>query len=344
VSAGTLSSVNRPLEATATATLEAAPPRTAIPIAPAPKPTAADPLGALVLTALTAQDGLAPLMANLIATLGGSAWPDELGEAMAEVLDQQQPLDALTTGDRVQTALVQSGLLLEARLAAGLQPAASGDLKSALLVLQERLRALAGERPEAPQTSPRKSGVAPPPPIAGARPVAQSAPPATLAAPLEPQRLAGQLLQQTTAALARQTLHQLASAMKTQAPGEAGGARWLFEVPVAADQGASTAQVEIRREPPRRGGDEDRPHWRVRFSIAPGELGRVDAELVIRGDHARISLWAEQADTAAALARHAAELAQAPALAAFSAEVTCRHGAPPADPPPAPGRLLDRAL
>jgi hypothetical protein len=90
--------------------------------------------------AATQQTSLAPLFANLEATVALGSLPAPVLQAVAQVLAQRPSLDQSLTGADVQRAFQGSGLFLEANLASGSAPtAATPDLKAALIVLREVL-------------------------------------------------------------------------------------------------------------------------------------------------------------------------------------------------------------
>ncbi len=316
--------------------------------APTPQPSApqtatpappANPLAVATATAAGAQGPLAPLLANLAAAVQTSTLPRAVQAAAARVLALQPPLaDHPTAGDLKQ-GLAQSGLMLEARIAAdGAPPAA--DAKAALLVLRQALEATTPATPSAPASTPN----APAPPYRGGPLAAQPpAPPSPGADPANTQKL----LQQTTAALSRQTLFQLASAPAAPQPaGSASGPLWQFELPFATPQGAAMVPFEISRDdeeagPGARGDGE--PAWRARFAVSLESSGPVHARISVRGGRARVTLWAEREATAGALAARQADLAQALLGDNLIAAVKVLPGAPDAAPAPA-GQFLDKAL
>ena len=188
----------------------------------------------------------------------------------------------------------------------------------------------------------------PPPPFRGALPSAQpvaspSIPPhATLAA------TAHHLLGDTEAAIARQTLLQVASlpdgadisttTIDTSAP------RWNFEIPFATPQGTAMAQFEISRDGGGREGEAVKRVWRARFSLDIEPAGPVHALVSLIGDKTAVRMWAERPATAAQLRAGAAQLGQALSRADLTpGDIVIRDGAP--QPPPAApaGHFLDRA-
>jgi hypothetical protein len=73
-------------------------------------------------------------------------------------------------------------------------------------------------------------------------------------------------------------------------------------------------------------------------------MGPVHAKIALSGGRARVTLWAENADTAERLRGGAGELTQALVADDLAAQVAVYPGAPPAPPPPAAGQFVDRDL
>ena len=145
----------------------------------------------------------------------------------------------------------------------------------------------------------------PPPPFRGALPAAQPIASPTIApdAPLE--ATAHHLLDDTDAAIARQTLLQVASLpdrIDTSAPKvDMTAPRWNFEIPFATPQGTAMAQFEISRD----GGSEEveaaKRVWRARFSLDVEPAGPVHALVSLTGEKTSVRMWAERPATAAQL-------------------------------------------
>ena len=188
----------------------------------------------------------------------------------------------------------------------------------------------------------------PPPPFRGAAPAAQpiaasSIPPnATLAAAVR------HLLSDTDAAIARQTLLQVASLPdRAEAPGsrvDPSTPRWHFEVPFVTSQGTAVAQFEIGRD----GGNDVEPAkraWRARFSLNLEPAGPVHAVVALSGERTSVRMWAERPQTAAQLRAGAAELNQALANAELvPGDIVIKEGTPPSTSPAKAGHFLNRAL
>ena len=102
-------------------------------------------VSAAAQAAVTEQDSLAPLFANLGAAVSSSNLPAKLQAAIAQVLAQQTSLDQNLGGGDIKTAFQKSGIFLEASLAAG-SVSAGGvpDLKAALIVLRQTLQSALG--------------------------------------------------------------------------------------------------------------------------------------------------------------------------------------------------------
>jgi hypothetical protein len=417
-------------------------------------------------TAATRQQSLSTLFANLTAAAASNSLPPALQDAVTQVLAQQASLESGLSGTDIQAAFQQSGLFLEASLAAPHGPAEGGgvpDLKAALIVLRQALasvvetaspletaaaassasagpqtvatkytagnvasppmapwltpeadgapqrarvplqlglpegaamgtpqsvlsEALLGLEPgsatsatvlnllqEALQGAPRAGGgqttivlpdgrsedvtlrtLTPPPPIRGAWPAAQPVSAATIAPGAPLATVAHRLLEDTDAALARQTLLQVASL--PQAPNQTtdangnrldpGMPRWNFEIPFATPQGTAMAQFEISRDG---GGNSEaeaaKRMWRARFTLDLEPAGPVHALVTFSGERTSVRMWAERPQTAARLRAGAFELSQALSRAELvPGDIVIREGTPPQAAPARAGYFLDRAL
>jgi hypothetical protein len=131
------------------------------PVAPVATPNQLTPQEAVAVsaaaqTAATQQTSLAPLFANLDVASALDGLPPQVQQAVAQVLAQRTSLDQNLTGNDIRQAFQNSGLFLEASLAAGsvTSSAATPDLKAALIVLRQVLTASLGQgtAPGAPAT------------------------------------------------------------------------------------------------------------------------------------------------------------------------------------------------
>ena len=400
-------------------------------------------VSAAAQAAVTEQDSLAPLFANLGAAVSSSNLPPKLQAAIAQVLAQQTSLDQNLDGGDIKTAFQKSGIFLEASLAAGtVPPSGVPDLKAALIVLRQTLQsalgfnstvatpagaqqaappqaaaslvpslpanvdvqeillpqarlpaaenlAAAGQAARSPLAAALNAGPSagatlnllqealqelgnparvaatpkdvrgadmtfhtntPPPPIRGALPAAQPIAQPTIAphAPLE--ATAHHLLDDTDAAIARQTLLQVASLpdrIDTSAPkADMNVPRWNFEIPFATPQGTAMAQFEISRD----GGEQEveaaKRVWRARFSLDVEPAGPVHALISLMGEKTSVRIWAERPATAEQLRAGASQLSQALSRAELQpGDIVIRDGAPTqAEPAARAGHFLDRAL
>jgi Flagellar hook-length control protein FliK len=188
----------------------------------------------------------------------------------------------------------------------------------------------------------------PPPPFRGGLPSPQpiAAPSIAPGAPLAAS--AHRLLENTDAAIARQTLLQVAS---LPGDGDTGGGRvdpsaprWNFEIPFVTPQGTAMAQFEISRDG---GGTEieaAKRVWRARFSIDVEPAGPVHAVISLNAERTSVRMWAERPATAAQLRAGAGELSQALSQAALRpGDIVIRDGTPPQVKPARAGHFLDRA-
>jgi hypothetical protein len=187
----------------------------------------------------------------------------------------------------------------------------------------------------------------PAPPFRGAMPSAQPIAAPTLAPDAAPASMGHQLLEQTDAALARQTLLQVASLPDRP---ELGGAnqntqpRWSFEIPFATPQGTAVAQFEIERD----GGNDVEASapsrvWRARFTLDVEPTGPIHALVSLIGEKTAVRMWAERPETAARLRANTDALGQALRQAELEpGDILVGEGAP-ARPKLRAGRFLDRA-
>ena len=271
------------------------------------------------------QASLAPLFADLVEALGAPALPAPLKAAIGQLLALRTPLTGPLTAETIRQAVAQSGLFLEAHMREG--EADQPDLKAALLTLQ-RLLAAAPSADAARVARP----LATPPPVREAGLTPQAAALATLSTRDEIPVIVQHLAREVDQAVARQTLHQLASLPDGQAPS------WLFELPVATPQGTAVAQFEIDRDGRRSGAAGGPEAWRVRFSIDIEPLGPVHVHLRLDGERAAVTVWAEREDGLERLRGLGPELSRA-----LPAEVIFHPGSP-RRPVPESGQFVDRAL
>ena len=310
------------------------------------------PLALTVAPETTTTISLAPeLVAATVSPQGGGAAtaPDvlDLSVASQTILPPATAADAAARAAASAAALnllqevVQAspmtlinlpGLVLENGQMMGLLPAVAGGA-----------RAVNVDDAEVARTN------MPPPPIGGALPAAQPVLPATLVSNSSAESAMHRLLGDTDAAIARQTLLQVASLPdRADAAGgrvDAAAPRWNFEIPFATPQGTAMAQFEISRDG---GGNEvaaAKRVWRARFSLDVEPAGPVHALVSLNGDKTSVRMWAERPATAAQLRAGAAQLSQALSRAELHpGEIIVRDGAPPQSAPARAGHFLDRAL
>ncbi|MEA2823267.1 MAG: hypothetical protein QOJ86_5271 [Bradyrhizobium sp.] len=189
----------------------------------------------------------------------------------------------------------------------------------------------------------------PPPPFRGALPSAQPmvspsfAPDAPLAAAVH------HLLDDTDAAIARQTLLQVASLPdRADIAGprtDQAAPRWNFEIPFATPAGTAIAQFEISRDGTGGATDPAKRVWRARFSLDLEPAGPVHALISLSGDKTSVRMWAERPATATQLRAGASQLSQALNRAELQlGDIVIRDGAPLQSKSAPPGHFVDRAL
>ena len=206
-----------------------------------------------------------------------------------------------------------------------------------------------------PQRASRNDDVAtartitPPPPFRGALPSAQPvvspsfAPDTPLAATVH------RLLDDTHAAIARQTLLQVASLPdRADIAGprtDPAAPRWNFEIPFATPAGTAIAQFEISRDGTASASDAAKRVWRARFSLDVEPAGPIHALISLSGDKTSVRMWAERPATATQLRAGASQLGQALSRAELQpGDIVIRQGAPTQSVPVPAGHFVDRAL
>jgi len=330
----------------------------------APAPADATPEQAVKFAAQTAvvrQAGLAPLLADLAQAMATPGLAPTLKAAMAQVLAAQAPLGPAPSALAVRTAIANSGVFLEAHLAAILAPGPDGspasgrdiaralgarlapglDAKATLLALRETLRTwLATQGPPAAEARPGSVRTPPAPPYLGGPVDGQGPASPTLSLDAPPAVVAQRLLQASDGALARQELLQFASIPDPGRPaGE--GPRWMFELPLATPQGPAVAQFEVSRDGGGQGA-QVQPTWRARFAVDVEPLGPVQAHVALKPGRTSVTLWAERDATAALLRDQGAKLSRTLSAADMVAEVAVYAGAPKGRPAET-GQFVDQA-
>jgi hypothetical protein len=250
--------------------------------------------------------------------------------------------------DLVQTA-VAGRSALTAALHAG--PTAGATLN----LLQEALQELGNPARAAATLKDMRDGDVtvhtntPPPPFRGSAPTPQPIASPSIAPDAPLGTTAHHLLDNTDAAIARQTLLQVASLpdridaagprIDTTAP------NWNFEIPFMTPQGTAMAQFEISRDGSGEAVEAAKRVWRARFSIDVEPSGPIHAQISLVGDKTSVRMWAERPATAAQLRAGASQLSQALSRAELQpGDIVIRDGNPPQATPARAGHFLDRAL
>ncbi|KQW22606.1 hypothetical protein ASC80_04380 [Afipia sp. Root123D2] len=219
---------------------------------------------------------------------------------------------------------------------------------------------LDAEAAAAPHAAPGRAAVArtdidevalsnvPPPPFRGGAPSAQAMAMPSFSWDTPPGVTAHHLLDDTDAALARQTLLQVASLpdrADLQAPrADQTTPRWNFEIPFATPQGTAVAQFEISRDGAGTETEDAKRVWRARFSLDIEPAGPVHALVSLSGERTSVRMWAERPLTAAQLRSNASQLSEALRLVELEpGDIVIGAGQPPSPPPPRAGHFMDRA-
>lgn len=187
-----------------------------------------------------------------------------------------------------------------------------------------------------------------PPPFRGALPAPQSISSPSLAPDTPLAATVHRLLGDTDAAIARQTLLQIASLPdRTDASGhriDPAVPQWNFEIPFATPQGTAMAQFEVSRDGGSETAEGGKQAWRARFTLDVEPAGPVHALITLSGDQTFVRMWAERPATAEQLRAGIGELNQALTRAELKpGDILVRDGTPPQPAPARPGHFLDRA-
>ncbi|MBW7966199.1 flagellar hook-length control protein FliK [Bradyrhizobium sp. BR 10261] len=187
-----------------------------------------------------------------------------------------------------------------------------------------------------------------PPPFRGALPAPQPVASPSLAPTTPLAAAVHRLLGDTDAAIARQTLLQVASLPdRADASGHRSdptAPQWNFEIPFATPQGTAMAQFEISRDGGNETPDPAKRAWRARFTINVEPSGPVHALITLNGDKTFVRMWAERPATAQQLRAGIGELNQALTKAELKpGDIIVRDGTPPLAAPARAGHFLDRA-
>jgi Flagellar hook-length control protein FliK len=302
-------------------------------------------------TVMMGSSALAPLLASGIVTSGASLQAPMAQDALAFGAANAVISPTSMPADEVARAAVSSAALnlLQEVLQAGPLTAgnpsglAFGDgMMLSLLPVVTGIRTSVVDDAEFARTN------VPPPPLPGALPAAQPVIPATLASNASPQAAMQHLLADTDAAIARQTLLQVASlpdrvdVAATQLDPTA--PRWNFEIPFATPQGTAMAQFEISRDGSGSEAEAARRVWRARFSLDVEPAGPVHALVSLTGERTSVRMWAERRATADQLRANVSQLSQALSRAELQpGDIVVRDGAPLQSAPARAGHFLDRA-
>jgi flagellar hook-length control protein FliK len=315
-------------------------------------------------TLATAVGATENAVAPASATAAAAASPTKPAQNVASspALAPSPETDGVETPLPQSRALLAAGagnlsplLLAEARTNAGPDTVTAGAV---LNLLQETLQEVPRAADNASPTMVTSQGASnqdvasrasAPPPFRGSLPSAQPVASPSIPANALLATIARRLLDDTDAALARQTLLQVASLPDrtdlSTARLDPTAPRWNFEIPFATSQGTAMAQFEISRDG---GGNEvaaAKRVWRARFSLDVEPAGPVHALISFSSERTSVRMWAERPQTAAQLRAGASQLSQALALAQLQpGDIVIREGSPPQAAPAKAGHFLDRAL
>jgi hypothetical protein len=290
----------------------------------------------MVPASMSTAEGEEIMLPGAVVSVTSEVEVEDLGDAVFSMRDAASPL----LGKSGTASSADSMQMILRAFPKGVQDAVAS-------LLAEEGTALAHSSGAAGTAAAAADADGVPPPFRGAATSAQPAVPPVIDHRTPPDAVAHRLLDDTDAALARQTLLQIASLPDQVAHTKFDPTtRWNFEVPFATPQGTTVAQFEISRDG---GGDNastEAPSrvWRARFSINLEPAGPVHAQVSLAGERTSVRMWAERSATAARLRAEAPQLSQALREAELTpGDIVIGNGAPPAQTAPS-GHFLDRAL
>lgn len=292
---------------------------------------------------------------NAVATAQAASSPPQVaGEAVQAPRPEAeltQPPEIQRNANVVATVLADT---IDAPQAALPRTVSAGLAASLLQEVTQNLPRTTGNVPGATKAVPdghvfeAAARMTTPPPFRGALPSPQAVASPSLAPNTPLAATVHRLLDDTDAAIARQTLLQVASLPdRVDASGhriDPSVPQWNFEIPFATAHGTAMAQFEISRD-----GGNDQPDpakraWRARFTLNVEPSGPVHALITLNGEKTFVRMWAERPATAQQLRAGIGELNQALTKAELEpGDIVVRDGTPPQAPPARAGHFLDRA-
>ncbi|GMO13332.1 flagellar hook-length control protein FliK [Bradyrhizobium sp. TM233] len=279
--------------------------------------------------------------------------PTQAAGGAAQSASPSGPEIAQTPRNANLAAAVLADVAGNAQQAAMPRTMSAGLAASLLQEATQNLPRLTGNVPGSNKTVPdghsfEAAARAAPPPFRGALPSPQAIASPSLAPDTPLSATVHRLLDDTDAAIARQTLLQVASLPdRTDASGhriDPVVPQWNFEIPFATPRGTAMAQFEISRDGAGESADPAKRAWRARFSLNVEPAGPVHALITLNGDKTFVRMWAERPATVQQLRAGIGELNQALTRAELKpGDILVREGTPPQPAPARAGHFLDRA-
>jgi flagellar hook-length control protein FliK len=254
------------------------------------------------------QQGLQYVTAQFQQGLEQNTLPPAIRETLRTLLAAVPDQAALQKPEKIAEAVRNSGVFLEASLAAG-KSIPESDLKLLLLSLMDRVRselprgtqpsAAAPLQPEGHKETPLPFLLTP---VAQPRISPQAL---SVSKPDGMDQLILRLFGMTESALSRISLHQIATADAQQQ----GDARWKMEIPLAFPNAEfGVMQLFIERERPdtrtSKPHPEEEQSWSLAMAVDLPELGPLHVRLRLSGQRLETRILAENAASAQRLNKH----------------------------------------
>ena len=303
------------------------------PLKPDPIQTGTERINESLRQFIPRQQGLQYVTAQLQQGLEQNTLPPAIRETLRTLLAAVPDQTALQKPEKIAEAVRNSGLFLEASLAAG-KSIPESDLKLLLLSLMDRVRSELPRGTQSSVPSPLQAEVHKETPLPFLlTPVAQpriSPQALSVTKPDGMDQLILRLFGMTESAISRISLHQIATADAQQQ----GDARWKMEIPLAfpnAEYGVMQLFIE-REKPearPNRPRQDEEQGWSLAMAVDLPQLGPLHVRLRLRGQSLETRILAENAASAQSLSEHLPRLRKQLEDQGLSiAHLDCHEGKP----------------
>lgn len=254
----------------------------------------------ILRTTLPRQESIQNLMSelrNLVKATPEAQWkqlPQPVRQAVEQIINLNNTSKGTLTPDGLRSAIQNSGLFLENRLATAPTQTVEQDLKALILRLINAVqRAPTNAPPPTAPTMPR----AEPELNLRADPTPAANTPTAAPRPMPNQELLLLLLQRAESALAKIQTSQLQSSQVTARRADEPTV-WVMELPVHHNQQSHSVAITIRREAVRAHAKAE-DTWSVIIDLSSESYGSLQAVIALTEGELSTTFWAERPATTA---------------------------------------------